>query len=200
VLANCRLTRGGEKRHFVTERRSIQIRAGFGLTPAGNAAVLPLPWSAYTLRLRPVELAPGSPAARPRSGAPKSALKSRITNNSALLPGVDGRSAWVRRCRDLIELHVADLGGEEATSAAERSIVRRAAVLTVELERLEARFALADAASPDDLDLYQRTAGNLRRLLEAVGLRRRPRDVTPSLAEYLASRREAAPGTGVSDG
>jgi hypothetical protein len=33
-------------------------------------------------------------------------------------------------------------------------------------------FALAGEASAEDLDLYQRTAGNLRRLLEAVGLRK----------------------------
>jgi hypothetical protein len=47
-----------------------------------------------------------------------------------------------------------------------------------------AKFAVG-AGSDDDLDLYQRTAGNLRRLLQSVGLERRPRDVTPSLAEYL---------------
>jgi hypothetical protein len=46
------------------------------------------------------------------------------------------------------------------------------------LERLEAKFAEAGEASPDDLDLYQRTAGGLRRLLECVGLQRRLRDVT----------------------
>jgi hypothetical protein len=116
-----------------------------------------------------MEFTPSSLATRRGSAARKD-----------LLPGVDGRSAWVRRCQDLIAVHVADLGGEEATSAAERNIVRRASVMTVELEHLEAKFALAGAASPEDLDLYQRTAGNLRRLLEAVGLGRRSRDVTPT--------------------
>jgi hypothetical protein len=122
---------------------------------------------------------------------PKDRQRSRITNGSALLSGVDGRSAWVRRCKDVIAAHLSDLGGEDNTSAAERSIVRRASVLTVELERLEAKFALAGEASAADLDLYQRTAGNLRRLLEAIGLQRRARDVTPSLAEYLASLRQS---------
>jgi hypothetical protein len=41
-----------------------------------------------------------------------------------------------------------------------------------------------DAASAEDLDLYQRTAKSLRRLLEAVGLQRRPRDVTPDPLPY----------------
>jgi hypothetical protein len=35
------------------------------------------------------------------------------------------------------------------------------------------------------LDLYQRTAGNLRRVLEALGLKRRPREVNPTLDQYL---------------
>ena len=114
--------------------------------------------------------------------------RSRVSNGSVLLPGVDGRSLWARRLRDLIENHTADLGGEDRISEAERSIVRRAATLTVELERLEAKFALAGEAAAADLDLYQRTAGNLRRLLEAVGLERRQRDVTPTLDEYLRDR------------
>ena len=90
-----------------------------------------------------------------------------------LLPGVDQRSTWVRRCKELIADHISDLGGESNCSAAERSIVRRAAVLSVELERLEVRFALAGEASADDIDLYARVAANLRRLLESVGLKRR---------------------------
>jgi hypothetical protein len=111
--------------------------------------------------------------------------QSRITNGTRLLPGIDGRSAWVRRCKDLIAAHIADLGGESNTSAAERSIVRRAAVLTTELELLEAKFAAAGSASSDDLDLYARTSGNLRRLLEAIGLQRRARDIGPTLGDLL---------------
>ena len=120
---------------------------------------------------RGMEVAPNSPSDRPA----KDPLKSRITNGTKLLPGVDGRSPWVRRCKDVIELHLSDLPD---ASVAERSIVRRAAVLTTELEMLEAKFAAAGSATPFDLDLYQRTAGGLRRLLEAIGLERRLRDVT----------------------
>ncbi|MGX1354535.1 hypothetical protein AB7M49_008160 [Bradyrhizobium elkanii] len=118
----------------------------------------------------------------------KQTHRSRVTNGTALLSGVDGRSVWARRLRDLIESHVSDLGGNDAVTAAERSIVRRAATLTVELERMETVFAGAGEASPEALDLYGRTAGNLRRLLESVGLQRRARDITPSLQSYLAQR------------
>jgi hypothetical protein len=116
---------------------------------------------------------------------PKDRQKSRITNGSALLPGVDGRSPWVRRCKDIISEAIADLGGFDNTSAAERSIVRRAATLSVELERMERQFALAGEASADDLDVYQRVANSLRRLLESVGLERRARAVGPTLGDLL---------------
>jgi hypothetical protein len=91
--------------------------------------------------------------------------RTRVTNGRDLLPGVDGRSYWVRRCRDLISIHLADLGGASNCSAGEHSIIRRIAVLTTELEILEAKFATAGAAMPDDRDLYIRGTGNLRRLL-----------------------------------
>jgi hypothetical protein len=118
--------------------------------------------------------------------------RSKISNRAAALPGVDGRSTWVRRLRDLIDSHTSDLGGEGAVSEAERSIIRRVATLTVELERLEVEFAAAGSAQPDQLDLYQRTANSLRRLLEAIGLQRRTRDVTPDPLEY-AARTESLP-------
>jgi hypothetical protein len=62
------------------------------------------------------------------------------------LPGVDGRSVWVRRCTDVIAAYIADLGGADNCSAAERSIIRRASTLTVELERFEVKFAMAGSA------------------------------------------------------
>src|SRR5215475_14311143 len=110
--------------------------------------------------------------------------RSRISNG-ALIDG-DGRSAWARRMRDLISLHLSDLGGEDAVSEAEKSIVRRVATMTVELERMESVFAEAGEASPDQLDLYQRVSNSMRRLLETVGIQRRSKDVTPSIDEIAA--------------
>jgi hypothetical protein len=113
----------------------------------------------------------------PRVVAKKDRHRSRITNGSALLPGVDGRSRWIRRCRDLISEFInVHLAGADNCSPAERAIVRRIAVLVTELERLEAKFAANNEASPDQLLLYGRTANTLRRLLEAIGLGQRQRD------------------------
>ena len=128
--------------------------------------------------------------ARARAAANASGQKRQRSalTNGRLLVGVDGRNLWVRRAKDVIRAHLVDLGGEDNTSAAERSIIRRAAVLTVELERLETKFALAQEASPEELDLYSRVAANMRRLLESVGISRRPRDITPP--DPLAYARE----------
>jgi hypothetical protein len=123
-----------------------------------------------------------SPADRPAVARQKDPQRSRVTNGSALLSGVDGRSPWVRRCKDVIASHLSDV---PEASAAERSIIRRASVLTVELERMERQFALNEQASPDELDAYQRCANSLRRLLESVGLQRRAREVGPSLSDIL---------------
>jgi hypothetical protein len=112
--------------------------------------------------------------------------RSKLTNGSKLLPGIDGRSAWVRRCKDVIAELISDRGGADNCSAAERSIIRRAAVLTTELERMEAQFAVAGEASSEALDCYARIAANLRRLLQTIGLERRAKPA-PTMREFLAS-------------
>lgn len=123
-----------------------------------------------------------------RAGLSKAAARSRITNGRSLLPGhIDGRSLWVRRFRDVIELHSADLGGADRLSQAEQSLVRRIATITVQCEQLEAKFA-ETPASVGDLDLYQRMSNTLRRLLSSLGLKRRAHDVTPDLREYVRSK------------
>jgi len=119
----------------------------------------------------------------------KPEARSAITNDSCLLPGIDGRSQWVRRFRDLLALHLSDLGGADIASEAEKAIARRAAVLIVELEQLEQKFATQGASEGGQLDQYQRVSNTLRRLLESLGLERRQRDVTPTptVDRYVAS-------------
>jgi len=118
---------------------------------------------------------------------------SAVTNGTRLLTDGDNRGSWVRRLKDVIELHISDLGGLENASEAERSIIRRAATLTIELERLEAKFStLPNGPRDSDLQTYQRLTNTLRRALEAVGIHRRPRDVTPpTLDTYLDSLNRA---------
>jgi hypothetical protein len=138
--------------------------------------------------IAPINKRAEMPTASPEISDTKAMARSRVTNGSAMLPGVDGRSTWVRRLRDLQALHIADLGGDQNVSEAERSIVRRAATLTVELERMEAGFATAGEAKPTELAVYTTTTNALRRLLTDLGLDRRARNVTPSIAEYSARK------------
>jgi hypothetical protein len=118
-------------------------------------------------------------AGRTKTDLSISKLRSAVTNGSQLLAGCDHRSARMRRLKDLIGGHVADLGGRDLISEAEFCLVRRAAILTLELELLEAKFDENDGATSVQLNDYQRASSSLRRLLECLGLKRRARDVTP---------------------
>ncbi|MER9174606.1 hypothetical protein NKH72_13535 [Mesorhizobium sp. M0955] len=111
-----------------------------------------------------------------QKGPRKPQAKARVSNGKATIATADGRTIWVRRLKDLIEAHEADLGGTENLTQAQRSIVRRAATLSVELERLEASFAMAGLISAADLDAYQRASNSLRRLLESLGIKRDVKD------------------------
>ncbi len=139
---------------------------------------------------------------RKRLAPTSAAFRSSITNGSSLFVGVDQRSAYARRFRDVLAAHISDLGGRDNISEAERSLIRRATTLTVALERMEHKFAQHDGeASATDLITYQRVTGALRRCLESLGLRRRPKDITPTLAQYLAGKqREATDAQEVIDG
>ena len=136
-----------------------------------------------------------SSAARKSPEPTMTRLRSAISNGSQLfVERLDQRSAWARRLKDLIADHLSDLGGPEAVSHAESVIVRRAAMLTLQVELMEQRFAQNEAgeASAKQIETYQRTTNTLRRTLESLGLQRRQRDVTPTLSAYLRSRVEEA--------
>jgi hypothetical protein len=123
-----------------------------------------------------------------KNGIRQPNARARTTNGSVVLPNVDGRTLWVRRLYDLIASITQDMGGDDAISESERSIIRRIATQTVAIEKLEAQFALDGEADDRKLDLHQRLSNTLRRNQEALGLKRRSRDITPTLDQYLAAR------------
>src|SRR5262249_7038757 len=104
---------------------------------------------------------------------------------------IDERGPICRRFRDLLNAHEADLGGADILSEGQRSIVRRAAMLELQLELLESKFVEnGGAAPPKDLETYQRVTNTLRRALESLGLHtgRKSRDVTETVSEYVKRR------------
>jgi hypothetical protein len=134
---------------------------------------------------------------RKQSDLTLSRVRSAITNGSTLLSGVDARTGFMRRLRDLVAAHESDAGGRDILSEGQRAIIRRASMIGLQLEMMEAKFALNEgAASSKELESYQRASNSLRRLLEALGLLagRKARNVTPSLGALIdeARRRPAA--------
>ena len=120
-------------------------------------------------------------------------FRSAISNGSQLLPDIDGRSAWARRLRDLINDHVSDLGGRDMVSSSEMILIRRASMMCLQTELMEQHWADAGGeATPRQIDSYSRITSSLRRVLESLGLGRRARDVGPTLGSVLreAHRRD----------
>jgi hypothetical protein len=117
-----------------------------------------------------------SEAMRPRSAV--------TSGRKLFVDSGNPNTAWSRRYHDLVVAHCGDLGGIDTLSVAQMSLIRRAAAIECELERLDARLSAGELV---DLDSYGRCAGHLRRLFETIGVERKPRDVTPTLSEYLAS-------------
>lgn len=106
--------------------------------------------------------------------------RSRVGNGKDLLAGVDGRSTTMRRYKEIFGALVVDMGGDP--SEARVIIGRRASTLAVWCEAAE-----ADLANGKDINIAEfTTACNaLRRLLTDLGLERKARDITPSLADYI---------------
>src|SRR5262245_653349 len=102
-------------------------------------------------------------------------VRSKLSNGSKLLPMTDGRSASARRFRDLFQEIAADLGGLSFISEGQRQLCRRAALLSAELERLEALWSREEAEF--DADKYGMMTDRLGRCLQRLGLERRARPV-----------------------
>lgn len=108
--------------------------------------------------------------------------RTRLSNGKQLFlaSSVDGRSLIARRFREVQFAIVSDLGGESAISEAEMALVRRAVTLVVNCEMFESRMAETGKL---DTETYLPCVNALAKLLNALGLKRRPRQVGPSPLE-----------------
>jgi hypothetical protein len=123
--------------------------------------------------ISPSALGAAKPANRART-------RSRVTTGRRVFVEGDGNSRWARRYRDLISAHCQDLGGQTVLSEAKISLIKRVSTLELECEQAEGKLSMGEEI---DLDLYQRMLNTLRRALEALGLERKARDVTPDGVE-----------------
>jgi hypothetical protein len=99
------------------------------------------------------------------------------------LSDLDRRTMAFRKANDLISQIETDLGGHDSLSTAERQIVQRAALTGALLEDLEAKWLKGE---PIDPGLYATLGNAQRRLFETVGLKRKSRDITPTVSDYVA--------------
>lgn len=129
-----------------------------------------------------METAPNSLGDRIDTEALPPRQRSAVTNGRRKFIDGDGRSAWSRRYRDLISAHVSDITAGMQPSAGQLSLIRRASAIEIELEKMEGQLA---QGLEIDFDLFSRATGHLRRVLETLGLERRPRDVGPTLSDIL---------------
>jgi hypothetical protein len=98
------------------------------------------------------------------------------------IDALDQRRRPYRRYESIRSAVLSDLGGEESTSEIQRQLISKFATLALQLEEME---AAALAGNEIDVDLFGRGAGHLRRIAEALGSKRVPKNV-PTLAEHLA--------------
>jgi hypothetical protein len=115
-------------------------------------------------------------------------LRSRVTNGKTPFVEADGRGPWSRRWRDVLAEITNDLGGADLLSEGQRQLIRRATTISIACERMEGEAA---AGAEIDLELYGRLVDRLGRAFQRLGLKRQPRDVTPTLSEYLAALRQS---------
>ena len=95
----------------------------------------------------------------------------------------------IRRFRDLTGGIVRDLGGPDELSVGEMQLARRAAYISTVCELMEAK-PITEMA---ELATYGTQTSHLTRALRVLGLKRQPRDITPTLSDYLAARQPGPP-------
>jgi hypothetical protein len=115
--------------------------------------------------------------------------RSRISNGHDLLPDVDGRSVMARRYRDITSAILVDQGGEAECSESRMQLIRRFAAAAVLAEQLEARLVNGEQI---DMQEHATLSSTLVRLAQRIGINRVAKDVTPSLADYLRTVKDAA--------
>jgi hypothetical protein len=116
---------------------------------------------------------------------PRSAADAGPKTKLLRLADLDGRTRAFQAVTKVIAAIESDLGGSEHLSVAEQQIITRAALTGAMLEDMGVRWLSGEPVDPGQ---FATLSNAERRSLEAVGLKRRPRDVTLDLAAYVASK------------
>jgi hypothetical protein len=118
-----------------------------------------------------------STSGRHRAGRPLVRLKT--------LAALDSRTHAARRAHALVAGLESDLGGPDNVTVVERQLLQHAGVLGAVIEHQEAQWLAGEEV--DDTGLLA-AVNCQRRLLEAIGLQRRAKDITPDSQELEQDR------------
>jgi hypothetical protein len=128
--------------------------------------------------------APQSPPDCPPDAEAKPTHRSRVTNGSEILPGIDGRSGQARRYRDILSALREHMGGNPTIT--QEIAARRLATLAAWAEEQEATALLGDEKL--DIQAFTTAVNSMRRLVIDLGLQAVMKDATPTLSTYIASK------------
>jgi hypothetical protein len=127
-------------------------------------------------------------------------LRNGLTNGRfAHLPTPIKHPPWRERVQTITDGLLADLGGEDEVSFAERILIERVSVLVLQLEIMESQWGERNdgVATPDQLWVFNRCLSSLGQItkLLADGLARRAKTVhaIPTIEAYLKSKKQHAP-------
>ena len=98
---------------------------------------------------------------------------------------VDGRCIYAKRYKEICSQLIEDQGGEGELSEARLQLVRRFATTCVLAEQLEVRLAVGEKI---DVTEHATIVNSLVRIASRIGIDRIPRNITPSLRDYLDAR------------
>jgi hypothetical protein len=93
--------------------------------------------------------------------------------------------AIARRFHDILSGITGDLGGRSELTTGEMQLAKRAAYISMHCEVMEQH----PAPSTADLAVYGTLTSHLGKTLRLLGLKRVPKDVTPTLRDYLDAAR-----------
>jgi hypothetical protein len=131
-------------------------------------------------------------------GARKPEAGCALSNRTRLFleAGFDRRSIYARRLRDLLEGFIADGGGWDHVSESYAALSRRAAILTLEAEKLESQLAKSETSDTQLALTYTTITNTLRRVIADIGLHhRRAASIAADLNAITGGAQNNAPAT-----
>lgn len=96
-----------------------------------------------------------------------------------------------RRFRDLVKEYTSELGGEDIMTAPMKAMVRQAAAVTVETERMQAAIVRGEDVDAEQLVRLSNTLARMMNTLRAKAKLAKASQRT-DLSEYLRMKKEAA--------